>query len=150
MDLPSSSLPYLFRSYDHDAQKNIRSTHHNPGKAANLDICTIARAATTAPPYFKAKEIEEKTFVDGAFGHNNPTYLAYQEVDQKHKHEAHEAALRDPSRVNDTARHGKNIISIGTGRCKTARLVAQAGFARYRNWIRQAARMAVILKELRK
>jgi patatin-like phospholipase/acyl hydrolase len=102
-------------------------------------MSAIARATTAAPPFFKAKEIEEKNFVDGAFGHNNPAFLAYQEVDQKHKHEA---AVRDPSSTHNTAFHFKNVISIGTGRAKTSRLVGPAGIARYRNWFRHAAHQA--------
>ena len=82
-------------------------------------------------------EIENKDFVDGAFGHNNPAFLACQEVEQKHLQDT-----LDPSSLHETECHDKNIISIGTGRAKRTKLVGPPGLRRYRNFFWHTTQVA--------
>jgi hypothetical protein len=91
----------------------------------------VARAITAAPRYFKAMEIENKVFVDGALGYNNPTWLGHREVEQNHEQDVGDAG----------GRHYENIISIGTGRARPARLVGPPGIGRYLNFLRHTTKL---------
>lgn len=44
----------------------------------------MARATTAAPTYFKATQINDERFVDGGYGHNNPTSRTFKEIEQIH------------------------------------------------------------------
>lgn len=79
------SVPYLFRSYDHPAFRGkADALEMNPGKADEVEIWKVARATSAAPTYFKSVSIDHQEFIDGSFGANNPSLLAYHEVKQMH------------------------------------------------------------------
>lgn len=90
---------YLFRSYDHPSihHKVSEYTHKNPGPAHDGPIWKVARATTAAPIYFEAIEFDGKKFLDGGLGANNPSVLAFMEVDHLHRYKP------------------ELVISIGTG-----------------------------------
>ena len=54
----------------------------NPGSAATCQIWEAARATSAAPKYFAPILIDEKLFIDGGFGTNNPTFEAFNELTQ--------------------------------------------------------------------
>jgi hypothetical protein len=74
-----------------------------PGIADYLPVWQPARATTAAPFVFKAVEIDEKTYEDGAFGCNNPSTEAYWEVVKKNGYQAGFIKL---------------CVSIGTGKAQ--------------------------------
>ena len=64
----------------HDTQASIRSEQDNEGSAVSLPIWTVVRATTAAPLYFDSVHIDNKKFLDGGLGSNNPSLEAYNEV----------------------------------------------------------------------
>lgn len=56
----------------------------NPGPATDYQIWQVAQATTAAPPYFPPAEIDGEEFLDGAFGANNPSQLAFKELSTIH------------------------------------------------------------------
>ena len=79
--------PRIFRSYiaDSDETPDHRETDVSSNfQVDTLPIWTVARATTAAPTYFRAVEVSEETYVDGGFGFNNPSVLAYHEVIRRH------------------------------------------------------------------
>ena len=97
--LHADGPPTLFRSYE--------CRGHSPNKCA---IWEAGRATSAAQTFFKPIKIEipppGATFVDGEFAHNNPAELALSETQRIWK---------------GTKRFC--LISIGTGRLKSVRLV---------------------------
>jgi predicted acylesterase/phospholipase RssA len=67
----SKNMPVVLRSYD---------THYDDDELSNCLVYEAARATTAAPTFFKPSKINGTTLVDGAFGYNNPTKLAYSEA----------------------------------------------------------------------
>ena len=112
-------LPYLFRTY-----KNLRSTqdpqrksnYRNPGPAHDIPIWQVARATSAAPRYFKEVKIEDRKYVDGGFGTNNPSHEIYLEV------------LR-MNNLNEEC--VKGLVSVGTGKSKRSRLTSDKGLRKF-------------------
>lgn len=74
---------YLFRTYKNlhrskDPEK--RCFDKNPGPAHDIPIWEVARATSAAPTYFKAPKIDNREYLDGGFGPNNPSLEIYEEV----------------------------------------------------------------------
>jgi len=97
----SSSVPYLFRSYNNkNLQEDLDPIHQNPGLPLDCPIWKVCRATTAAPLYFKPMKIEGQKFVDAGFGTmNNPSLLVLNEV----------------ARVHRTRSAIEYCLSIGTG-----------------------------------
>ncbi|KAI5815146.1 acyl transferase/acyl hydrolase/lysophospholipase [Pyronema omphalodes] len=137
----SANKPFLFRTYDHEVPANVRldPLERNPGRAYIAKICEIARATTAAPGYFSAMTINEANYLDGGLGHNNPSKLAYHEVEQMHP-------------VIDPAENGTSpislILSIGTGKKATDDHIAPAGIRRYSTYFRRAVRHMTNVEEV--
>jgi hypothetical protein len=76
------------------AEKPKNQPTTNYGEASSLEIWQVARAATAAPTYFKPLKVyvhpkdntdpEYFYFIDGGFGHNNPTAVSIDEIYQLH------------------------------------------------------------------
>lgn len=107
----SLPLPYIFRSYDipletsPSEQKLDRTSRSSTGQTASstvscrsqrkiqrsanssgsLPIWKAARATSAAPGYFDPVHIEDKTFLDGGLGYNNPSLEALSEVYSIHR-----------------------------------------------------------------
>ncbi len=81
--------PRLLRSYNHPKASGESPFERDPGPADPYPIYKIGRATSAAPFYFKAVELDEGRpeleLIDGGFGANNPTELAYHEVMQMGK-----------------------------------------------------------------
>ncbi|KAF8535195.1 acyl transferase/acyl hydrolase/lysophospholipase [Trichophaea hybrida] len=76
--------PFLLRSYANPG--NLSSQYiRNPGMAYNTRIWKVARAAMAAPAFFSPMNVDGTTFLDGSYGHNNPSKLAYDEVKEIHR-----------------------------------------------------------------
>jgi len=73
---------YLFRTYDHSGHE-LPYPILNPGPAHNIPIWQVARATSAAPTYFKAMKIEQRSFLDGGIGANNPSFIALREARRK-------------------------------------------------------------------
>ncbi|CCX07823.1 Similar to Calcium-independent phospholipase A2-gamma; acc. no. Q8K1N1 [Pyronema omphalodes CBS 100304] len=95
--------PFLFRSYDHEDPNTTSPTVRNPGRAYNTKIYKVCRATTAAPGYFPSININGATYIDAAFGYNNPSKLAYREVEQMHP-------------TTDGTSPIALLVNIGTGR----------------------------------
>lgn len=76
-----------------NATQRTRSLiHTNHGKASQLEVWQVARAATAAKFYFEPLKIENARdgrgfteFTDGGFGHNNnPTRRGKEEIEERH------------------------------------------------------------------
>ena len=137
----NGSLPYIFRSYDlppktSPSEQNFvsirrsatdtttssirsrgrqRTSQGNANSAGSLPIWEAARATSAAPSYFDPVHIEDKTFLDGGLGHNNPSREALSEVWAIH-------------RQLISSEHGYSdfpsislFISIGSGLTKTSK-----------------------------
>ncbi|GME30456.1 uncharacterized protein K452DRAFT_316774 [Neofusicoccum parvum] len=95
--------PYLFRSYPHPypspyaLQPTAQRRHCNPGPAHRTPIHVVARATSAAPTYFAEIEAENHVFKDGGLGNNNPTKMAWDEMQQLH------------------GRAPRVLLSVGTG-----------------------------------
>ena len=98
----ASNNPYLFRTYNHETQKEYV---FNLGLADNVRIEDVARATTAAPTYFKPKVINGRKYIDGGFcsNANNPSLHAYNEVLLMHGNNADAVEL---------------LVSIGTGKLR--------------------------------
>lgn len=83
-DNTAANAPYLFRTYEHPKSQVANPLELNPGLPDQLPIWQVARATTAAPTYFKEFKYLSDRFLDGGFGHNNPTQRAYNEVQQVH------------------------------------------------------------------
>ncbi|MCJ1373627.1 hypothetical protein MMC20_004855 [Loxospora ochrophaea] len=79
---------YLFRTYDHPealSQGNgNQSQPMNPGPAYSGPLWHAARATSAAPIYFESIKFDDRKFLDGGLGANNPGMIALKEVDQMH------------------------------------------------------------------
>lgn len=91
-------LPYLFRTYQHDA----RTASRFPGDCGSR-VWEALRASTAAPTFFEPVVRDRLMFQDGGLLNNNPTSLAI-----------HEARCLWPDRPIAA------IVSIGTGRSPVA------------------------------
>ena len=86
---------FLFRSYEHAICSYSKDgldpgkaelLEHNPRPAHAIPIWKVGRATSAAPSYFDPMEIDGQRFIDGGFGCNNPSTVAYFEVTQMHNH----------------------------------------------------------------
>ncbi|KAI0126158.1 acyl transferase/acyl hydrolase/lysophospholipase [Xylariales sp. AK1849] len=96
------SIPYLWRSYDHDgdpAGSTQRWEHFNPGPADETPTWEVARATSAAPRYFESIKIGEWKHLDGGLYNNNPSLSALREI-----------CRREVERVPAI------FVSIGTGK----------------------------------
>ncbi|KAH0559155.1 hypothetical protein GP486_004307 [Trichoglossum hirsutum] len=116
--------PYLLRSYEHKENESDEPQDFelNPGVPDDYYIWQVARATSAAPTYFEPMTIKSSrraesgnesgtgglreitqthTFIDGAWGFNNPCCLAYREVTQMHRDRSRDAVGL--------------LVSIGTG-----------------------------------
>jgi hypothetical protein len=86
---PSSSVPYLFRSYAHLDSGYVDPLERNPGPPQDCSIWEACRATTAAPTFFKPIEIKGQNgkFLDGAQVAQNPNWLVWNEVQQMHRSE---------------------------------------------------------------
>ena len=50
---------------------------HNCDHEFNFRVCDAAQATTAAPSYFPLCRIGDRNFIDGGFGHNNPSFDIY-------------------------------------------------------------------------
>jgi predicted acylesterase/phospholipase RssA len=66
--------PHIFRSYETygDTQSSAR-----PPAAAVVPLWQVARATSAAPMYFSPITIEDKSYVDGGLGTNNPRFRGF-------------------------------------------------------------------------
>ncbi|KAI1846846.1 hypothetical protein JX266_007067 [Neoarthrinium moseri] len=74
-----ADVPYLFRSYDHDARDWKRDLNPKKLNRAELKIVDACRATTAAPFYFPALKIGGRRYIDGAIHGNNPSVYAWAE-----------------------------------------------------------------------
>ncbi|EXJ93402.1 hypothetical protein A1O1_01794 [Capronia coronata CBS 617.96] len=72
-------------------------------------ISDAAHATTAAPPYFRECWLGGRLYIDGGFGHNNPTWDTYGHYDD-------EAIRRLAPDVRGTGSEAFRIVSLGTGR----------------------------------
>ena len=92
-----------------DSSQASRSfNQRNIGPAESLPIWIVARATVAAPLYFDAVIIDDKTFLDGGLGSNNPSLEAYNEVRDIH-------SQNSESKYVSTASPIALFISIGSG-----------------------------------
>lgn len=121
-----SSLPYLFRSYDHWGSEPPEPMELNPGTAHSIPIWQVARATTAAPMYFDTIKISNRKFGDGGFGTNNPALRMFFEVCQMNGN--------DPKCI-------KLLLSIGTGEVPVSRF-EKGVFRKYLQYINAARKLA--------
>ncbi len=95
--------PFLFRSYDH-GRKSSSPYERNPGSASSFDICSVARATSAAPSYFKSVQLLESRYYDGAIDLNNPSWEVVNEVNLLNRGTGNSIHL---------------LLSIGGGNCKS-------------------------------
>ena len=119
-------VPFVFRSYDHLRTYPYDPLERNPGYAHKIPIWQVARATTAAPTYFDTMEIYDRTFGDGGFGCNNPSWEAYQEVVFMNSGKSNSVAL---------------LLSIGTGKSKIVKYASKKWSQLY-TFIRAAKQMA--------
>ena len=50
---------------------------HDCDHESNFRVCDAAQATTAAPSYFPLCRIGDRNFIDGGFGHNNPSFDIY-------------------------------------------------------------------------
>jgi patatin-like phospholipase/acyl hydrolase len=86
----------------------------------------VARATSAAPTYFKSVKIGKENFGDGGFGHNNPSWEAYNEVYDMHN-------------SDDTA---IVLVSVGTGESYVRRFAAATGYVELFQALRAAKGLA--------
>ena len=87
----------------------------------------IARATSAAPTYFEAVKIGNRKLGDGGFGCNNPSWEAYNEVQDMHNSDDKAIAL---------------LVSIGTGESYVRRFSATGGYAELFQALRAAKGLA--------
>ncbi|KAI1802871.1 FabD/lysophospholipase-like protein [Daldinia bambusicola] len=81
------AMVYLWRSYDHEHDKNAPNNTYeplNPSPAHTVPIWQIARATSAAPTYFEPIKIGTKEHFDGGLVANNPATHVLNEVRQLH------------------------------------------------------------------
>ena len=91
-----------------DSQASTRSEQRNGGPAVSLPIWAVAKATTAAPFYFDSVHIDNKRFLDGGLGCNNPCLEAYNEVCKMHYQHPESKELSSASPVS-------LFLSIGSG-----------------------------------
>ena len=109
------------------SQASHISNQRNMGPAESLPIWIVARATSAAPLYFDAVNIDDKVFLDGGLGSNNPSLEAYNEVLDIHR-------LNLESKYVSTASPIALFISIGSG-LKSARQRPTGFLKEYRSLI---------------
>ncbi|TGO46071.1 hypothetical protein BOTNAR_0616g00060 [Botryotinia narcissicola] len=111
----SANAPYLFRTYEHVKSELNYSEELNPGPPLHIPIWQVARATTAAPTYFKPFQLLHERFVDGGYGHNNPTSRTFAEVEQVHGKGTVALTLSigtgRPTKVQPIARQNSGLIS---------------------------------------
>ncbi|KAF7948672.1 hypothetical protein EAE96_007867 [Botrytis aclada] len=111
----SANAPYLFRTYEHVKSEFNYSEELNPGPPLQIPIWQVARATTAAPTYFKPFQLLNERFVDGGYGHNNPTSRTFAEVEQVHGRGTVALTLSigtgRPTKVQPIARQNSGLIS---------------------------------------
>ncbi|KAF7924653.1 uncharacterized protein EAE97_010604 [Botrytis byssoidea] len=111
----SANAPYLFRTYEHVKSELNYSEELNPGPPLHIPIWQVARATTAAPTYFKPFQLLNERFVDGGYGHNNPTSRTFAEVEQVHGKGTVAITLSigtgRPTKVQPIARQNSGLIS---------------------------------------
>ncbi|KAH8693887.1 acyl transferase/acyl hydrolase/lysophospholipase [Talaromyces proteolyticus] len=94
----SREKTYLFRSYNHFANKETGSSHRNPSAASGDAIWEVGHATMAAPSYFEKLEIENLTFKHGGMRVNNAT-----------------EDVLDELQVLESAQKPGVVVSLGTG-----------------------------------
>jgi predicted acylesterase/phospholipase RssA len=87
----------------------------------------IARATSAAPTYFEAVKIGNRKLGDGGFGCNNPSWEAYNEIQDMHNSDDKAIAL---------------LVSIGTGESFVRRFSKAGGYAELFQALRAAKGLA--------
>ncbi|KAF7897617.1 hypothetical protein EAF00_005845 [Botryotinia globosa] len=81
----------------------------------HIPIWQVVRATTAAPTYFKSFQLLNERFVDGGYGHNNPTSRTFAEVEQVHGKGTVALTLSigtgRPTKVQTIARQNSGLIS---------------------------------------
>lgn len=115
--------PYLFRTYKNlhrSKDPEEREAHRNrPAMAHDIPIWQVARATSAAPTYFKPPKINDRHYLDGGFGSNNPCVEILNEVHTMN---------------NNAPESAKLIISIGTGKSKSISRFSSGRLAIWRFW----------------
>lgn len=130
--------PYLFRTYKnlhHSKTPKGRETDRNLGPAHDIPIWKVARATAAAPAYFKPIVIDDREYMDGGFGANNPCEEIYEEVQKMN---------------NSSETCVKVLLSIGTGRDRGWRRFEGSGIRRYTNYLTVARKWASEPEEVHK
>ena len=123
--------PYLFRTYENlerGATELGRRQSRNPGPAHDIPIWQVARATSAAPTYFKEIKIDGRSYLDGGFGGvNNPCEEMYNEVLRMN---------------NGNAQSVRAIVSIGTGKSNSARMLHTGPLSKFWGYINFAKKWA--------
>ena len=110
-----------------DSQASTRSEQRNGGPAVSLPIWAVAKVTTAAPFYFDSVHIDNKRFLDGGLGCNNPCLEAYNEVCNMHDQHPESKELSSASPVS-------LFLSIGSG-LKTTKKQPRGFMKDYRSMI---------------
>jgi len=119
--------PYLFRTFPSPQTASLDPLHRNPGDASKDPIVDVARATSAAPTYFAPHQIGDNLFMDGGIVANNPTWLAFREVQQVRRFKANSVAL---------------VLSIGTGKSGPLSAFGEGLFGRYWALLKYAKKKA--------
>ena len=89
--------PRVFRSYEtYDGSQRSAK----PSAAVVLPLWQVARATSAARTYLSSITIEDKSYVDGGFGTNNPAFEAFCELRTAQKGFARKESLLRPLVIN--------------------------------------------------
>ncbi|KAF2281459.1 FabD/lysophospholipase-like protein [Westerdykella ornata] len=138
---PGVQRLYLIRSYDHKTKPGTPNTEiNNFGKAEQMEIWQVARAATAAPMYFREIKFtpphsrDRYYFSDGGFGHtNNPTEVGIQEIQLRFGAESVGA-----------------VVSIGTARADDDNSGGRSIFKRVHNAFSIATNPRIVANQVRR
>ncbi|KAL8791757.1 MAG: hypothetical protein Q9195_005633 [Heterodermia aff. obscurata] len=110
-----------------DSRASARSEQRNGGPAVSLPIWAVAKATSAAPFYFDPVHIDNKRFVDGGLGCNNPSLEACNEVSTMHHQHS-------DSKDTSSASPVSLFLSIGSG-LKTSQKQPTGFLKEYRSMI---------------
>lgn len=119
----------MFRTYHCFGNKENISEPLNPGPADSHQIWQIARATAAAPFYFEPMQLEDRVFLDGGFGTNNPTQEAVRDLESLYN-----------GILNDTC-----VVSVGSG------LASECGSPKHPSkipWIRSIEAILAITRQI--
>lgn len=103
---------------------NNPSGAQNPGPPTDYQIWQVAQATAAAPSYFPPVKIDGEEFLDGAFGVNNPSQMASEEL----------STMYD---TNDIC-----LVSIGSGRQRPTFRNGSSQLGRLVSLVRTAIRLS--------